>query len=400
MTTLERVEESAQRPPAQRPPAQRPAVSPGRDFPWRPRRFTGADLAEVLGSAVAAAALVWLSFDIAGLSAPFGFVVCWALAFLVIFGLVSWRNHGVLVTKNRLATFYVWAGGCVALLPLGALLLYVVIKGAPVVFGHFPHFLTQDMRYAGGQTPVSKTGVSAAIVGSVEQVGIAAIVTVPLGVLAATYLAESDSPFARVVRTAADAKVGLPSIIAGLFVYLLWVQPHHTNGYSGAAAGAALATMMLPIVTRTAEEMIRLVPGSLREAAYALGAPRWRTTLRVVLPAARAGIVSAIILGIARCVGETAPVLFTAHGSPRMNWNPFHGPQADLPLQAWQLVELASKNNRAEGWGDLFVLVALVLALFAVARAIGRKGTKKGSKRGGPWLRLRSRTNQKEVFTS
>jgi len=175
------------------------------------------------------------------------------------------------------------------------------------------------------------------------------------------------------VRVMADAKTGLPSIIAGLFVYLLWVQPRHTSGYSGVAAAAALATMSLPIVTRTAEEMIRLVPGSLREAALALGAPRWRVTLRVVLPTARAGLISAVILGVARIMGETAPVLFTAHGSARMNFNPFHGVQADLPLQGLESVTATSNRVRAEGWGDLLVLVVMVLGFFAAARAVGSR---------------------------
>jgi phosphate transport system permease protein len=332
---------------------------------------------EVVGSALAAGAVVWLPFDVAGLSAPFGFVVCWVIAFVLIYGTISSLNHGALVAKDRVATFCIWTGGMIAMVPLVAVLAYVVYRGAPVVANHFPHFLLADFRYASGNAPISQVGVAHAIVGTVEQVGIATLITAPLAVLAATYLAESNGLFARLVRTMADAKVGLPSIITGLFVYLVWVAPRHTNGYSGVAASFALATMMLPIITRTAEEMIRLVPGSLREAAYALGAPRWKVTLRVILPTARAGIVSAVILGIARAVGETAPVLFTAHGSTRMNWNPFHGVQADLPLTGLEAILSTSNRLKAEGWGDLLVLVVLVLLLFVAARAVGSGKKKK-----------------------
>ena len=155
--------------------------------------------------------------------------------------------------------------------------------------------------------------------------------------LTATFLSETSNAFSRLVRTIVDCMMGTPSIIAGIFVYLFWVEPKGSNGFSGFAASIALAILMLPIMIRTAEEVIRVVPGSLREAALALGSPRWRVSLRVVLPTARSGLLTAVILGVALAVGETAPALFTAHGSPRYNFNPFSGPQANLPLQAFQL---------------------------------------------------------------
>jgi len=170
-----------------------------------------------------------------------------------------------------------------------------------------------------------------------------------------------------------DAMTGSPAIIAGLFIYLLWVVPQKENGQTGFAAALSLAVMMLPIVTRASQEVIAIVPGSLKEAAYALGSPQWRATLRVVLPTARVGLITAMILGIARVAGETAPVLFTAGGNAHFNWNPFSGKQDDLPLRVYQLIFQSGKNINRDAWGVAFVLVLVVVTLFILARLIGAK---------------------------
>ena len=187
--------------------------------------------------------------------------------------------------------------------------------------------------------------MGAAIVGTIEQVGIATVITVPLGILTATYLASNDNPFSRTVSAVVDAMTGAPAIIAGLFVYLLWVVPHHTAGKTGFAAALALAVMMLPVVTRAAQEVVAIVPGSYREAALALGAPEWRVLLRVVLPTARAGLMTAVILGVARIAGETAPVLFNAGGFAGYNCNPFSGQQDNLPLRIYELIFQPGKRS-------------------------------------------------------
>jgi phosphate transport system permease protein len=180
---------------------------------------------------------------------------------------------------------------------------------------------------------------------------------------------------------------GTPSIIAGLFVYILWVVPHGVNGKSGFVAACTLSIMMLPVTCRAALEVIRVVPGSLREAALAIGAPQWRVALRVVLPTARAGLITAAILGVARTAGETAEVLFTAGGGPHYNVNPFHGEQDDLPLRIYEQVFQPSAKAISVGWGAAFVLMSLVLTLFILARLLGRTG---GSGRSFSLLRLGS----------
>jgi phosphate transport system permease protein len=365
------------------PEPMRGAPPPVQDKPKRPLAFGPTAAWELGGSAAAAVAIVWVAFSVGGqpivlswfsintASAALPFYLSWWLAFALIYGVVCWRLHGVLVMKDRLATVALWTGGLVALIPLVGLITYVIIQGAPVALARFPHFFVADFSQATATAPVTDAGAGAAIVGTIEQVGLATLVTVPLGIMAAIYLVDHKGLFARLVGGVVDATTGAPAIITGIFIYLLWVKPRGVNGKSGLAAAMALAVMMLPIIIRAAYEVISVVPGSLREAALALGAPRWRVMLRVVLPTARAGLATAVILGIARVAGETAPVLFNAGGNIRYNWNPFHGYQDNLPLRIYELIFEGQKNFTREAWGVSFVLVLVVLFLFISARIAG-----------------------------
>ncbi len=343
----------------------------GADRPNRRKRLTTEQVVESVGSALAAVALVWIVFTVTGVSGPFGFAVASICVFFVIYGVVCWRAHGILSMKDRMATVAIWIGALCAMIPLGAVIAYVIFKGAAVALANFPHFFVADMSQLTANSPTTAVGAGAAIVGTIEQVGIAAVLSVPLGILTATYLADSRSPFSRLVSYVVDAMTGAPAIIAGLFIYLFWVAPRHHNGKSGLAAGMALAVMMLPVVTRAAQEVVAIVPGSLREAALALGAPQWRVLVRVVLPTARAGLMTAVILGVARIAGETAPVLFNAGGNDAYNWNPFSGQQDNLPFRIYQLILQPSANVNKIAWGVSFVLVLLVLILFVMARLVG-----------------------------
>ncbi len=373
-------------PPTPPAPPSRVDGEPRNDRPIRQRRIAPEMVAELGGSAVSALAMVWLVFNLSGVSAPLGFGFCWLAAFLTVYGLLCWRRHGVVAMKDRLATVAIWVGALLAFIPLVAVISYVVLKGARAVFSDFPHFFYADFSNYTLSAPTSAVGAGAAIVGTVEQVGLATIITVPLGMLTATYVVDHRNFFSRVVSHVVDAMSGSPAIIAGLFVYLLWVVPHHQTGKSGLAAALALSVMMLPIVTRAAQEVIAIVPGSLREASLALGSPQWRSVLRVILPTARVGLVTAVILGVARIAGETAPVLFVAGGSPNYNWNPFSGQQDDLPLRVYQMIFQAGGNARNDAWGVSFVLVLVVLTLFLLARLIGASGPGRSL---APWRVLR-----------
>jgi phosphate transport system permease protein len=249
------------------------------------------------------------------------------------------------------------------------MIVFLVVKGIPALTGGF--FL-EDMSEVGPLTPGG--GVKHSIIGTVEQVGIAAMVAVPISVLTAVYLHEIGGRLSKPVRFIVDAMSGLPSIIAGLLVFTVWVDG---RGFSGIAGAAALAVLMIPTVTRATEEILRTIPDTLREAALALGAPQWRLIVKVVIPTALGGIVTAAILGIARAVGETAPMLLTAFGSDSTNTNPFSGAQSDLPLFVWKLIRLPYERQVERGWTGALILVVLVLILFVTARSIANRNQRK-----------------------
>jgi phosphate transport system permease protein len=344
------------------------------DVPRRLRTVTRQSIAELGLSAVAAACLVGVVFALFGLgtNAWMGFVICWAAAFVVNYGVASAKLHGILVAKDRLARMWVAAGAAIALGVLAWILIYVLVNGWYAAFGHeFPSFWTHDFSRGGVLDKKARVGALHAVAGTLEQVGLATLVTTPLAVLAAVYLNEMPGRLAMVLRVVVDAMSGMPSIIAGLFIYIIWVVPRGQNGFSGVAAAMAISIIMMPTVIRTSEEVLRLVPGTLREAALALGSPERRMVLKVVLPTARAGLVTAVILGIARATGETAPVLLTSGGTPRLNLNPFSGAQADLPEQVYSWYGTAGPTSLHEAWGGALVLILVVLTLFVLARLLG-----------------------------
>jgi phosphate transport system permease protein len=248
---------------------------------------------------------------------------------------------------------------------------YAVIRGWSAIW-HL-NFFTQTMEFAGPLDPLTVGGILHAIVGTLIQISIALAITIPLGVTTAVFLNEVGGKFARFVRTIADAMTALPSIVAGLFVYtaIITLVTHQRSGF---AASLALTVMMLPIVIRASDVVLRLVAGNLREASYALGSTRWRTVWHVVLPTARSGLVTAVILGTARGVGETSPVLLTSGVTAVLNFNPFSGPMISLPLQVFNFVRSSEPTLQARGFGTAAVLVVLVLGLFFLARILGGRG--------------------------
>jgi phosphate transport system permease protein len=198
---------------------------------------------------------------------------------------------------------------------------------------------------------------------------------VPLGVTTAVFLNEIGGWLARPVRTIVDAMSAIPSIVAGLFIFILVIEEfgYHTGGLSGALA---LSVLMLPTVTRTSELVLRLVPNGLREASLALGSTEWRTTRHVVLPTSRTGLVTAVLMGVARVIGEAAPLLFTLGAAHVFNGNPFSHPQNGLPLYIWsQYFLIAQKYSVQRAWNAALVLLCIVVIIVALARLIGGRGT-------------------------
>jgi phosphate transport system permease protein len=275
--------------------------------------------------------------------------------------------------KDRAFAILCWAAFGVALVPLVSVIALVVRKGAP----RFDvAFLTHSMRGIGPRDTTG--GAYHAIIGTLEQVGLASLLAIPIGLLAAVYVVEHGrGPLVPAVRFVTDVMTGVPSIVAGLFVFTFWVLALG-QGFSGLAAALALAILMLPTVVRTTEVVLGLVPDSLREASLALGVPRWKTVVRVVLPTAMSGITTGVVLAIARVTGETAPLLLTALNFDSINANPFHGQQAGLPSYVFAQAGQPQQSALDRAWAGALTLLLLVLLLNLVARLIARRTRLKG----------------------
>jgi phosphate transport system permease protein len=285
------------------------------------------------------------------------------------------RVEGRRSARNRLWKTLIYAACILAILPLASVVWTLVSKGAARLDADF---FGTSMNNIGARDP--NGGAYHAIIGTLEQVGIATLMAVPLGVLGAIYLVEyGRGKFALTVRFFVDVMTGIPSIVAGLFILAFWVlivSPWFNNGvprFSGFAASLALTVLMLPTIVRSTEEMLRLVPGPLREGAYALGVPQWKTIVKVVLPTALPGIVTGIMLAVARAAGETAPVLLVAGGAAAINFDPFGGNQSSLALYVYQQAGDASRYAPARAWTAALTLVALVLVLTIAAKLLARR---------------------------
>jgi len=331
------------------------------------------DRFNLLGAAAAGISVATLLFGwFTPLSGFVGWVVVAFLTFLVFYAVLVAMKSDREEVKDRVMSVLLSSAGVILFGALVFVVAYTLVRGQEAL----PHlnFFTQSMELAGPLDPLSVGGVLHAILGTLIQISIALAVTIPLGIVTALFLNEIGGRFAKFVRTIADAMTALPSIVAGLFVYsaIIVLITHQRSGF---AAAMAITVMMLPIVIRASDIVLRLVAGNLREAAYALGSTRWRTVWHVVLPTARPGLATAVILGTARGIGETSPVLLTSGVTAVANLNPFSGPMISLPLQVFDFVKSPEPNMIARGFGTAAVLILLVLALFAVARLIGGRGS-------------------------
>jgi len=271
--------------------------------------------------------------------------------------------------RRKAANILMWIGAVcatiIALVPLGLVLFFVTSKGMKVMN---PAFFTQVQPAPGDLGG----GMKHAILGSLMMIGIASCIGLPFGVLGGIYLAEfGNNRFGWCVRFAADVLNGVPSIVIGIFVYAIAILPLKQPHFSAWAGGFALGLMMIPTIMRTTEEIVRLVPVSLRDASLALGATRWRTMFKIVLSSARGGVITGILLAVARIAGETAPLLFTALGNNYVNSNP-NEPTASLPFTIYTFATAADDHWNALAWGGALVLVLIVMVLSIAARYFTR----------------------------
>jgi phosphate transport system permease protein len=270
----------------------------------------------------------------------------------------GWRS-----AKSAIASTLIVASLVVAMIPLVLIIGYVIVRGMDAISWAF---LTEDIPIL---TRAEGPGMGPAVVGTLLITGAATLMAVPLGVLGGIYLNEysARSALGRVVRFLAEVMTGVPSIVMGLFIYTIWVLRFGVSGFAGALA---LACLMLPVVIRTTEEMLKLVAPDLRESAYALGGRKAGTILRVVLPAAAPGIISGALLAVARAAGETAPLLFTILTVNETNTDLFNGPNTTLSVQIFRNAQQVFPGPQERAWGAALTLIAIVFVFTLLSRAL------------------------------
>ena len=338
-------------------------IAPGDDL----NHLTGKRLprwapAASLGVALVIGGLVWSTgITIIGLT----WWVVALLAFLIIYAGWTLAVEGRRHATDRIATAVVYVAAAAAIVPLAWILFTVVSKGLSVMS---LDFLTSTMRNVNPRSDGG--GVLHAILGTLMQVGIATLISVPIGVLTAVYLSEyGRGRLARSITFFVDVMTGIPSIIAGMFIYTFWIL---TLGFpqSGLAAGLALSILMIPVVVRATEEMLKIVPNELREGALALGVPKYKVIVRIVIPTAISGIITGVMLAIARVTGETAPLLLTTFLAQDVNWNALSGSQASLPTFIWDQIARGTQSSLDRAWGGAFALILIVLVFYSGARIL------------------------------
>ena len=346
--------------------SQPTVLKPGR--PWEP---TAKERGQKLLNFLISFALSFTLLFTTGLNGKLGWVIAFFISFLSVTFVAEYRRAGRPAAQDSLLTSVSRFAIFLAIIPIVSILLTVISKGWRGL--HWGLF-TQDMAQATVNDPIENGGMLAAIVGTLILVLIASIISVPLGITAAIYVVEIKGRFASSVRFFTQAMSGVPSIVAGLFIYSTICV--FFGGFSAWAGALAYTILMLPTVARTSEEVLKLVPDELRAASYALGASQARTVFQVVLPTIATGLVTSAILGIARVAGETAPLLLTASYFVATSRN-VNEPIASLPIYIFSSLGLGDANATTRAWGGSLVLLIVVFVLFSIARGLSARLSRK-----------------------
>ena len=341
---------------------------PKPQMPW------GTSMAQRMATAsllVLAGVLAGGAIELTGLSGKLGFAAAYFFFASLLIFVQQLRLRDLAAAKDSLLSSFALLAMTMTLIPIVSIVATVVLKGYKGI--HFGMF-TNDMTQASVNDPVQAGGLIHALIGTIIMVGGALIVSFPIGLLTALYLTEIRGKLARPIKFLVQAMSGVPSIVAGLFILSILVIPV-TQELTGLMGSLALSILMIPTIARTAEEMLLLIPNELREAGVALGATQWRTVSGVVVPAAKSGLVTAVILGIARIIGETAPILLVSGGADALNFNPMSGPMGSLPFYIWKaFLTGGTEEAYARAWGGMLILLILIFVLFGLARFLsGRK---------------------------
>ncbi|MFI7321545.1 phosphate ABC transporter permease PstA [Streptomyces venezuelae] len=339
------------------PLVKRPSTLKAATLPrWTPLAMAAGSAAVAVGIGAAA-----------GLESRIQWGLIAALLFITGSYVLAMTVEGTRQAKDRLATSLVWVMFLLAVVPLASLIYETVQRGIKVFD---VYFLTHSMGVVADEE--TGGGIYHAIIGTLEQVLLASVIAVPIGLLTAVYLVEyGRGKLAKTVTFFVDVMTGIPSIVAGLFVLSFWILILEFD-YSGWAGAMALAILMMPVIVRSTEEMLKLVPNELREASLALGVPKWRTILKVVLPTAIGGITTGVMLAVARIAGETAPVLLLVWVNPLINTNPFDGAQGSLPLYIYQQYAAGTQASYDRAWAAALALIGFIMILNMAARAVAR----------------------------
>ena len=323
-----------------------------------------------VGLAVLTSVVVVLATPMKGKLAYFAIFF---LAWFVIDSLFVLRKSGGKGVRDGLAAKLTLFGGVLVCMTVFSILWATISRGLK---GINVAFLTQNLRNASLFDPIGNGGILHAISGTLMLILIAVIISVPMGILTALYLTEIKGKAAGLIQFLVQAMSGVPSVVAGLFIYaaIILNTPLRSSAFLG---GLALTILMVPTVTRTAQEVLNLVPRDLREAGLAMGATQWKTVALVVVPAARSGLITATILGVARIAGETAPLLFTVGVFDGYNFNPFKGDQGTIPTVVWRGLLGGTPESIQRAWSAILVLLVVVLIMFVAARTLGARSMKK-----------------------
>jgi phosphate transport system permease protein len=345
-------------------------IIPKPQTPW------GTSIAQRLATSailVLAAVLAGAAIEFTGLSGKLGFAAAYFFFASLLIFVQQLRLRDLAAAKDSLLSSFALLAMTLTLIPIVSIVSTVFLKGYKGI--HFGMF-ANDMTMASVNDPITSGGLIHALIGTLIMVGGALIVSFPIGLLTALYLTEIRGSLARPIKFLVQAMSGVPSIVAGLFILSILVIPV-TQELTGLMGSLALSILMIPTIARTAEEMLLLIPNDLREAGVALGATQWRTVSGVVVPAAKSGLVTAVILGVARIIGETAPILLVSGGADALNFNPTSGPMGSLPFYIWKaFLTGGTEEAYARAWGGMLILLILIMVLFGLARYLsGRKAS-------------------------
>jgi len=345
-------------------------ATPKPSKPWKATNRQRAETASILLIAV------FLSVGLVAitpLKGKLGYLGSFVVIYLALDYAIVRFNHGKSAGTDAFFRGLVTMAIGVAVVPIFSILYSVAIRGYKGL--HISMF-TNDMHSAAfTDENIAAGGIQHAIIGSILIVLTALIISLPIGILTAVYLTEIKGRFARPIKFLVQSMSGVPSIVAGLFILAAIVYPI-TKFYSSFEGSLALAILMIPTIARTAEEVLLLIPNDLRESGVALGGTQWRTVQQIVIPAARSGLVTALILGVARVAGETAPVVLLTGGGDSTQWNIFKGPMGTLPTYIWKAYAAGTEASVTRAWAAILVLLVIVLVLFGLARFLGGRKVK------------------------